>query len=134
MPCAKLGAVVEAYHKQGWHAMHGRSTCELYNLASEVPGSCTKQATRQMRIFNSGVMLMSAAHRPLLAGWETSKLECRILCDPLHHDPLQPLAAPCSPLQPLAALYTPSHTLTAPCSPLLPLTTLTGATSSTSTR
>ena len=37
VPCAKLGAVVEAYHKQGWHAMHGRSTCELYNLASEVP-------------------------------------------------------------------------------------------------
>ena len=134
VPCAKLGAVVEAYHKQGWHAMHGRSTCELYNLASEVPGSCTKQATRQMRIFNSGVILMSAAHRPLLAGWETSKLECRILCDPLHHDPLQPLAAPCGPLQPLTAPYTPSHTLTAPCSPLLPLTTLTGATSSTSTR
>lgn len=94
VPCAKLGAVVEAYHKQGWHAMHGRSTCELYNLASEVPGSCTKKATRQMRIFNSGVMLMSAAHRPLLAGWETSKLECRILCDQLDLNPLQPRLNP----------------------------------------
>lgn len=106
-PCAKLGAVVEAYHKQGWHAMHGRSTCELYNLSSEVPGSCTKKATRQMRIFNSGVMLMSAAHRPLLAGWETSKLECRILCDPPHLTPLRPLAAPCSPLPPLSASHRP---------------------------
>ena len=113
VPCAKLGAVVEAYHKQGWHAMHGRSTCELYNLASEVPGSCTKKATRQMRIFNSGVMLMSAAHRPLLTGWETSKLECRILCDPLHHKPLQPLAAPCSPLHPVTHPYCPLQPLTA---------------------
>ena len=86
VPCqsGRLGAVVEAYHKQGWHAMHGRATCELYNLAAEVPGSCTKHATKKMRIFNSGVMLMSAAHRPLLAGWEKSKLECRILCDQLY--------------------------------------------------
>ena len=43
-----------------------------------------------MRIFNSGVMLMSAAHRPLLAGWETSKLECRILCAPPHLTRLAP--------------------------------------------
>jgi len=37
---------------------------------------------------------MSAAHRPLLAGWETSKLECRILCDQLDLNPLQPRLNP----------------------------------------
>ena len=124
--------------------MHGRATCELYNLAAEVPGSCTKHATKKMRIFNSGVMLMSAAHRRLLAGWETSKLECRILCAPPH---LTPLAAPCSPLPPLAAplslappvtaLATPAPVTPAEC-PSQPLTAsyhpYTDVTSSTSTR
>lgn len=68
IPCDRFGAVVEAYHKQGWHAMHGRATCELYDLGAAVPGACSKAATRRMRIFNSG-----AAGWPHAAAWEPAE-------------------------------------------------------------
>ena len=46
-PCGSLGAVYEGYHKPGWHAMHGRSYCELYGLASSQPqGASAKKPAR----------------------------------------------------------------------------------------
>lgn len=63
VPCDAVGAIVEGYHKPGWHAMHGRSYCELYGLASSHPELCgSPAATKKIRIFNSGVMVLSKAH------------------------------------------------------------------------
>lgn len=84
VPCAALGAVYEGYHKQGWHAMHGRSVCSLYALRESHPAICGDTSVKSARIFNSGVMMLSAAHRPLLAGWDARKLQCQILCDQLY--------------------------------------------------
>lgn len=33
--CRKLGAVIEAYHVQGWHTMHAKSFCEIYDLKKD---------------------------------------------------------------------------------------------------
>ena len=30
--CTQVGAVVESYHVQGWHTMHAKSFCEIYDL------------------------------------------------------------------------------------------------------
>ena len=85
VPCESIGAVVEGYHAPGWHAMHGRSYCELYGLAGSHPETCgSAAAMRRIRIFNSGVMLLSKAHLKLLDGWETRELKCKILCDQLY--------------------------------------------------
>jgi len=84
VPCQKIGAVVEAYHAQGWHTMHARSLCDIYGLGKTLPTSCSASAIKQQRIFNSGVMLLSEAHLPLFEGWEQERLECRILCDQLY--------------------------------------------------
>ena len=83
-PCQELGAVYEGFHKQGWHAMHGRAFCSLYGLEATLPSVCSPEAVKRARIFNSGVMVMSGAHVPLLDGWDRRKLECRILCDQLY--------------------------------------------------
>ena len=83
-PCQELGAVYEGFHKQGWHAMHGRAFCSLYGLEATLPSVCLPEAVKRVRIFNSGVMVMSSAHLPLLDGWDRRKLECRILCDQLY--------------------------------------------------
>ena len=83
-PCQELGAVYEGFHKQGWHAMHGRAFCSLYGLEATLPSVCSPEAVKRVRIFNSGVMVMSSAHLPLLDGWDRRKLECRILCDQLY--------------------------------------------------
>ena len=81
VPCTSVGAIVEVAHKQGWHTMHARAMCSLYNLGDD---ACGKAALGAARIFNSGVMLLSSAHRPLVEGWKTEKLECKILCDQLY--------------------------------------------------
>ena len=84
-PCGAIGAVVEGYHKQGWHTMHMRSVCSIYGLGASHPAVCGTEALKQQaRIFNSGVMVLSKHHLPLLAGWDAHKLECRILCDQLY--------------------------------------------------
>jgi hypothetical protein len=83
-PCKSVGAVVEGFHKQGWHSMHGRAFCSLYDLVGSHPGTCSPAAVKHVRIFNSGVMVLSQAHRLLVDGWEQRKLECRILCDQLY--------------------------------------------------
>ncbi|KAL3905129.1 MAG: hypothetical protein SGPRY_011021, partial [Prymnesium sp.] len=49
VPCHKLGATVEAVHTQGWHAMHGRALCELYNLKEELPAVCSKERVKSIR-------------------------------------------------------------------------------------
>lgn len=104
--CVQLGATVEAVHTQGWHAMHGRALCELYNLKEELPAVCSKERVKSIRcagversfclltqvdvarptsrIFNSGVLVLSEMHRPLFEGWEKQSLQCRILCDQLY--------------------------------------------------
>eukprot|EP00316_Scyphosphaera_apsteinii_P000510 CAMPEP_0119340276 /NCGR_PEP_ID=MMETSP1333-20130426/99999_1 /TAXON_ID=418940 /ORGANISM="Scyphosphaera apsteinii, Strain RCC1455" /LENGTH=914 /DNA_ID=CAMNT_0007351993 /DNA_START=40 /DNA_END=2784 /DNA_ORIENTATION=+ len=82
--CQKVGAVVEAYHAQGWHTMHARSLCEIYQLRGSFPESCSPAALKRQRIFNSGLMLLSDVHRPLLDKWDEERLECRILCDQLY--------------------------------------------------
>jgi len=78
--CRSLGAVVEAYHVQGWHTMHAKSLCQIYGLSRD---SCSNVALKRQRIFNSGVMLLSSAHRPLLESWDKEPLRCKILCDQL---------------------------------------------------
>jgi hypothetical protein len=61
-PCQELGAVYEGFHKQGWHAMHGRAFCSLYALETTLPSVCSPEAVKRVRIFNSGVIVMSSAH------------------------------------------------------------------------
>ena len=38
VPCTSVGAVVEVAHKQGWHTMHARAMCSLYNLGDDACG------------------------------------------------------------------------------------------------
>ena len=71
MPCDALGATVET-HVQNWHSMHARSFCELYGLQHSE--SCGSKGLRRARIFNSGVLVLSKAHLPLVEGWEKSEL------------------------------------------------------------
>lgn len=75
VPCHKLGATVEAVHTQGWHTMHGRALCEIYKLKKELPAICGKETVKSIRIFNSGVMLLSEAHRPLFDRWRPRPLD-----------------------------------------------------------
>ena len=63
--------------------MHGRALCDIYKLKKELPGVCGKEAIKLIRIFNSGVMLLSQAHRPYFDGY---------LCPPPNLRPL-PVAA-----------------------------------------
>ena len=84
VPCAAVGAVYEGYHAQGWHSMHTRSTCALYGAAGGAAARCSTEGVRSARIFNSGVMVLSDAHLPLLDGWERRDLQCKILCDQLY--------------------------------------------------
>ena len=85
VPCSSVGATVEGLHKQGWHTMHGRAFCDIYNLKESHPATCGTEAVKQARIFNSGVMVLSAAHhKRLIDGWDAKPLECRILCDQLY--------------------------------------------------
>ena len=81
-----VGAVIEGYHKPGWHAMHGKSYCELYGLASTHPKVCgSSSAMKSIRVFNSGVMILSREyHLQLLDGWQQRELKCKILCDQLY--------------------------------------------------
>ena len=77
VPCEALGATIERHKPDGWHAMHWRSACSLY----QVP-ACQPKA---WRLFNSGVMVLSQqSHAPLLQRWPSEKLECRVLCDQLY--------------------------------------------------
>ena len=73
--CDAIGAVVERHKPQGWHAMHWRAACEIYGVPACAPSA--------WRLFNSGVMLLSQRHRPLVAGWQRRDLRCKILCDQL---------------------------------------------------
>jgi len=85
--CRKLGAVIEAYHVQGWHTMHAKSFCEIYDLKKDRDvwkETCSNQAVKRQRTFNSGVMLLSGAHRPMLDQWEKEPLRCKVLCDQLY--------------------------------------------------
>ena len=76
VPCDELGAVVEQHKPQGWHAQHWRSACEFYKVPRCEP--------KRWQLFNSGVMLLSrGAHLPLVAGWASETLTCRVLCDQL---------------------------------------------------
>ena len=84
VPCREVGAVIEASHIQNWHTMHARALCELYDLQNAAPAACGKAAVKTQRIFNSGVLLLSKAHLPLLDGWQKRELRCRILCDQLY--------------------------------------------------
>jgi len=86
VPCASIGATIESVHKQGWHTMHTKSLCGIYELQLGRTHSsvCSEDGARRARIFNSGVLVLSTAHLPLLRGWEARKLECRILCDQLY--------------------------------------------------
>ena len=99
VPCTSVGAVVEVAHKQGWHTMHARAMCSLYNLGDD---ACGKAALGAARIFNSGVMLLSSAHKPLVEGWKTEKLECKILCD-------QAAARPHAPASRASCVSHPAH-------------------------
>jgi len=72
---ALIGAVFERHKPQGWHSMHWRTACAIYNVSSCKPKSSL--------LFNSGVMLLSRQHLPLLARWQERQLECRVLCDQL---------------------------------------------------
>ena len=58
--CRSLGAVVEAYHVQGWHTMHAKSLCQIYGLSRD---SCSNVALKRQRIFNSGNTAPSPPHR-----------------------------------------------------------------------
>jgi hypothetical protein len=85
--CRKVGAVVESSHVQGWHTMHAKAFCEIYDLKRDRKvwkQVCESQAVKRQRIFNSGVMLLSKAHRPLIDRWEREPLRCKILCDQLY--------------------------------------------------
>lgn len=85
--CRKVGAVVEASHVQGWHTMHAKAFCEIYDLKRDRrvwKQTCASQAVKRQRIFNSGVLLLSKAHRPLIDEWEREPLRCKILCDQLY--------------------------------------------------
>lgn len=85
--CRKIGAVVEGSHVQGWHTMHAKAFCEIYDLKRDKEvwkETCANQAVKRQRIFNSGVMLMSKAHMPLLENWEREPLRCKVLCDQLY--------------------------------------------------
>jgi len=84
VPCDRVGAVYEGYHKQGWHTMHGRAFCALYHLEASLPSVCLPEAVKRARIFNSGVMVLSSVHQRLLDGWDRRRLECKILCDQLY--------------------------------------------------
>lgn len=76
VPCGEIGAVVERHKPQNWHAMHWRSTCELYNLPGCEP--------KHWWLYNSGLLVLSQRHRPLVEGWQQKKLTCRVLCDQLY--------------------------------------------------
>ena len=76
VPCGELGAVVERHKPQTWHAMHWRAACELYGLKPCEP--------KRWWLYNSGLLVLSQRHRPLVAGWEAHTLVCRVLCDQLY--------------------------------------------------
>ena len=79
LPAARLlPQTVEVQKPLGWHAQHFAAACSIYNISGCNP-------RRDWRIFNSGVVVLSAAHhRRLTSGWEAQPLTCRILCDQLY--------------------------------------------------
>ena len=68
--------MVERHKPQTWHAMHWRAACELYGLKPCEP--------KRWWLYNSGLLVLSQRHRPLVAGWEAHTLVCRVLCDQLY--------------------------------------------------
>ena len=66
VPCHKVGAVVEAVHKQGWHTMHGRQLCDIYHqdytcFGLPKPAVCTAPPPEQ----DAAVVVRPAAAAPL---------------------------------------------------------------------
>ena len=99
-PCASVGAVVEGYHRQGWHAMHARSFCSIYGLEASHPATCSKSAVKNART------LCAAGLKP--ADWPRALLlaPCSLLLAPCFL-----LLASCS------LLLAPCFLLLAPCLP-----------------
>ena len=46
---SQVGATIEAVHAQGWHTMHGRALCDIYNMKTDFPSVCGKNAVKSIR-------------------------------------------------------------------------------------